>query len=270
MKTKMKFAVCAVMCAMLACSAASADGGMQAQGDRGGASAQTQQNGMRQDKKNGGDPMNQPQGQPGNMQNDNQQAPQGQPNGGMQGNNQQGQPNGDMQNNSQQAPQGQPNGNAQNGQNGGMMQKPDDQKGMPARMDLKKLLEDGVIDEDTYNAIESYLKENAPEKPESDADSAQDGQQPPEKPEGDADSAQDGQQPPEKPESDADNAQDGQQPPEKPEGDTDNAQEMPEDLGGGLDEVQLKNLLDAGIITQEQYDTLLNLLTGSTDSADAA
>ena len=90
---------------------------------------------------------------------------------------------------------------------------------MPSRIDTRKLLEDGVIDKDTYNAIEEYLKENAPEKPEGEADD---------------DSA------------------------EQPE--------MPE-IGGGLDEAQLKSLLDAGVITQEQYDTLLELLTGSGDAA---
>lgn len=39
------------------------------------------------------------------------------------------------------------------------------------------------------------------------------------------------------------------------------------EIGGGLDEAQLKSLLDAGVITQEQYDTLLELLTGSGDAA---
>ena len=42
--------------------------------------------------------------------------------------------------------------------------------------------------------------------------------------------------------------------------------ELPE-IGGGLDEAQLKSLLDAGVITQEQYDTLLERLTGSGDAA---
>ena len=42
--------------------------------------------------------------------------------------------------------------------------------------------------------------------------------------------------------------------------------EMPE-IGGGLDEAQLKSLLDAGVITQEQDDTLPELLTGSGDAA---
>ena len=94
-------------------------------------------------------------------------------------------------------------------------------------------VEDGVIDEDTYNAIEEYLKENAPEKPEGEQD--------------------DTQQPPEKPEDEADD-------------DSADQPELPE-IGGGLDEAQLKSLLDAGVITQEQYDTLLELLTGSGDAA---
>ena len=131
-----------------------------------------------------------------------------------------------------------------------MQQKPDDQnvpKDMPSRVDPRKLLEDGVIDKDTYNAIEEYLKENAPEKPEGEQD---DTQQPPEKPEGEQD---DTQQPPEKPEGEADD--DSAEQPEMPE------------VGGGLDEAQLKSLLDAGVITQEQYDTLLELLSGSGDAA---
>ena len=102
-------------------------------------------------------------------------------------------------------------------------------KDMPSRIDAKKLLEDGVIDEDTYNAIEAYLKENASEKPEGEQDDTQ-------KPEG-----------------------------EQSDGDTEKP-ELPE-IGNGLDEVQLKSLLDAGVITQEQYDTLLELLTGSGDAA---
>ena len=102
-------------------------------------------------------------------------------------------------------------------------------KDMPSRIDTKKLLEGGVIDEDTYNAIEAYLKENASEKPEGEQDDTQ-------KPEG-----------------------------EQSDGDTEKP-ELPE-IGDGPDEVQLKSLLDAGVITQEQYDTLLELLTGSGDAA---
>ncbi len=130
----------------------------------------------------------------------------------------------------------QQNGNNKQNSNHGLQQTLDDPnvpKDMPSRVDTRKLLEDGVIDEDTYNAIEEYLKENAPEKPEGEQD--------------------DTQQPPEKPEDGADD-------------DSVDQPELPE-IGGGLDEAQLKSLLDAGVITQEQYDTLLELLTGSGDAA---
>ena len=56
--------------------------------------------------------------------------------------------------------------------------------------------------------------------------------------------------------------------PEKPEDEADDDSadqpELPE-IGGGLDEAQLKSLLGAGVITQEQYDTLLERLTVSSD-----
>lgn len=192
MKTKMKVAVCTLLCMTMACAAANAEGGTTNSTNSG--RLQTQQSQMKNRKKKG-------------MQ-------QGQ----MPGMDEQGQ-----------APD-------MNGQNNGMQQKPDDQnvpKDMPSRVDTRKLLEDGVIDEDTYNAIEEYLKENAPEKPEGEQD--------------------DTQQPPEKPEDEAD----------------DNSADQPElpEIGGGLDEAQLKSLLDAGVITQEQYDTLLELPTGSGDAA---
>lgn len=105
----------------------------------------------------------------------------------------------------------------------GMQQKLNDQnvpKDMPSCVDTRKLLEDGVIDEDTYNAIEEYLKENAPEKPEGEQD--------------------DTQQPPEKPEDEADD-------------DSADQPELPE-IGGG--EVQLKSLLDAGVITQQRKNKI--------------
>ena len=154
MKTKMKVAVCTLLCMTMACAAANAEGGTTNSTNSG--RLQTQQSQMKNRKKKG------------------------------------------------------------------MQQKPDDQnvpKDMPSRVDTRKLLEDGVIDEDTYNAIEEYPKENAPEKPEDEADD-----------------------------------------------DSADQPELPE-IGGGLDEAPLKSLLDAGVITQEQYDTLLELLTGSGDAA---
>lgn len=230
MKTKMKFAVCALVCMTMVCAAASAEGSQP--GGMGGNRPQMQQGQMKDNKKN------KQQGQAPDMNGQNQ-APD--MNGQNKGQNQA--PDMNDQNHAQNDRK--PGEGAQGGQ-----QKPDDQnapKDMPTRLDAKKLLEDGVIDEDTYNAIEAYLKENAPEKPEGETDETQ---QPPEKPEGEQD--------------------DAQQPPEKPDGETDDdSAEKPElpEIGGGLDEVQLKSLLDAGVITQEQYDALLELLESSGDAA---
>lgn len=235
MKTKMKFAVCALVCMTMACAAASAEGGQP--GGMGGNRPQMQQGQMKDDRKNG---MQQGQAPDMKGQNDGQnQAPD------MNGQN----------NRQNQAPDMNGQNHAQNDRKPGEgsqdgQQKPDGQnapKDMPTRLDAKKLLEDGVIDEETYNAIEAYLKENAPEKPEGETDETQ---QPPEKPEGGQD--------------------DAQQPPEKPDGETDDdSAEKPElpEIGGVLDEVQLKSLLDAGVITQEQYDALLELLESSGDAA---
>ena len=203
----------------MACAAASAEGGRQ--GNKNGGRPQMQQgqmgdrNGMQQ------------QGQTPNMNDQN-------------GQNQM--PNTNDRNDRNQVPNmkdlnndRQPNGGAQN--NG---QKPDDEnalKDMPTRLDAKKLLEDGVIDEDTYNAIEDYLKQD-------------DTQQQPEKPEGEQD--------------------DTRQQPEKPEGEQDDNTEKPElpAIGGSLDEVQLQSLLDAGVITQEQYDAITALMAA--ESAEEA
>ena len=216
MKTKMKIAVCTLVCMTMVCAAASAEGGRQ--GNKNGGRPQMQQgqmsdrNGMQQ------------QGQTPNMNDQNGQNQ-------MPSTNDRNQvPNMKDLNNDRQ-----PNGGAQN--NG---QKPDDEnapKDMPTGLDAKKLLEDGVIDEDTYNAIEDYLKQD-------------DTQQPPEKPEGEQD--------------------DTQRQPEKPEGEQDDDTEKPElpAIGGSLDEVQLQSLLDAGVITQEQYDAITALMAA--ESAEEA
>ena len=219
MKTKMKIAVCTLVCMTMACAAASAEGG-------------------RQDNKNGG----RPQMQQGRMSDRNGMQQQGQTPNMNDQNGQNQMPSTNDRNDRNQVPNmkdlnndRQPNGGAQN--NG---QKPDDEnapKDMPTGLDAKKLLEDGVIDEDTYNAIEDYLKQD-------------DTQQPPEKPEGEQD--------------------DTQRQPEKPEGEQDDDTEKPElpAIGGSLDEVQLQSLLDAGVITQEQYDAITALMAA--ESAEEA
>lgn len=131
MKTKMKVAVCTLLCMTMACAAANAEGGPTNSTNSG--RPQTQQSQMKNRKKKG-----MQQGQMPGMD-EQGQAPDmnGQkPNDGAQENRQQ-------------------NGNNKQNSNNGMQQKPDDQnvpKDMPSRVDTRKLLEDGVIDEDTYNA----------------------------------------------------------------------------------------------------------------------
>ena len=146
---------------------------------------------------------------------------------------------------------GRPNGN--DGMNGGFGggqpgdmpeapdgERPDDMPEMPG-MAWSKLVEDGVISQETCDAIEEYIKENAPDKP----DDAADGSERPE--------------PPAKPDDD------GTESPEKPEGDESEPPELPEDgehIDGipGLTEELLDALLDAGIITEDEYEALLELV----------
>ncbi len=135
MKTKMKVAVCTLLCMTMACAAANAEGGTTNSTNSG--RPQTQQSQMKNRKKKG-----MQQGQMPGMD-EQGQAPD------MNGQNNGQKPNDGAQENRQQ------NGNNKQNSNNGMQQKPDDQnvpKDMPSRVDTRKLLEDGVIDEDTYNA----------------------------------------------------------------------------------------------------------------------
>lgn len=101
--------------------------------------------------------------------------------------------------------------------------------GMPG-MVWSMLVEDGVISQETCDAIEEYIKENAPDKP---ADAGDDNERP--------------------------------EPPEKPAGDESDPLELPEDgepINGipGLTEELLDALLNAGIITESEYEALLELV----------
>lgn len=143
---------------------------------------------------------------------------------------------------------GRPNGN--DGMNGGFGggqpgdmpeapdgERPDDMPGMA----WSKLVEDGVISQETCDAIEEYIKENGPDKPDDAADGS------------------------ERPETPAKPNDDGTEPPEKPEGDESEPPELPEDgehIDGipGLTEDLLDALLDAGIITEDEYEALLELV----------
>lgn len=147
---------------------------------------------------------------------------------------------------------GRPNGN--DGMNGGFGggqpgdmpeapdgERPDDMPGNMPGMAWSKFVEDGVISQETCDAIEEYIKENAPDKPDDAADSS-------ERPE-----------PPARPDDD------GTEPPEKPEGYESEPPELPEDgehIDGipGLTEELLDALLDAGIITEDEYEALLELV----------
>lgn len=135
-------------------------------------------------------------------------------------------------------------------QPGDMPEMPDGEppmNGMPGDMPgmaWGKLVDDGVISQETCDAIEEYIKENAPDKPDDDT-AAGDSERP---------------EPPEKPADD-----DGTEPPEKPEGDGSEPPEKPDDgelTDGipGLTEELLDALLDAGIITEDEYEALLELV----------
>ena len=87
-------------------------------------------------------------------------------------------------------------------------------------MDLDQMLKDGVITQEVYDAIRSYMdKQAAQEQPESTAPA-------------------EGETPAE-----------GAEPPAQPDGAADGPQ--------GAEEQMLKDLLESGAITQEQYDQLL-------------
>ncbi len=88
---------------------------------------------------------------------------------------------------------------------------------------LATMLMNGTISEDTYTAIEEYFKQNPPAKPDGEADF-------------------DGQEPPANPDDKADF--NGRRPPQ----------------GGMLNADMLQALLDANVITTDEYNTLLAAL----------
>lgn len=103
---------------------------------------------------------------------------------------------------------------------------------------LATMLMNGTISEDTYTAIEEYFKQNPPAKPDGEADF--DGQEPPAKPDGEADF--DRQEPSANPDDKADF--NGRRPPQ----------------GGMLNADMLQALLDANVITTDEYNTLFAAL----------
>lgn len=103
---------------------------------------------------------------------------------------------------------------------------------------LATMLMNGTISEDTYTAIEEYFKQNPPKRPDGEADF--DRQEPPAKPDGEVDF--DGQEPSANPDDKADF--NGRRPPQ----------------GGMLNADMLQALLDANVITTDEYNTLFAAL----------
>ena len=121
--------------------------------------------------------------------------------------------------NGQQAPQ---KGMAPQGKMGGH-RGGKDARGMNGKGSFENLLKNGVIDQNTYNAIMDYMKQHAPAGAAN--SQAQDGTTPPAMPEG----------------------AEGTTPPEKPEGENGQAPQE-DDL--------LKKLVEDGVLTQEQADAV--------------
>lgn len=126
----------------------------------------------------------------------------------------------------------------------------------------QKLADEGVISEETLSAIQQYLQENRPDMPEGNGQSgsgapempavdAQPGAAP-EKPDG---SQPDGERPNDAPEMPGGNQPDGSGAPEMPNG---SGQPNGNQPGGAMiSESLLNDLLNAGVITQAEYDAIL-------------
>ena len=111
------------------------------------------------------------------------------------------------------------------------------------RLDLDQLLKDGVITREVYDAITNYLKEQVSQQ--ADAAVPAEGAEPPALP--------DGTTPAE-----------GAEPPALPDGTAPAEGSKPQ----GMEEQLLKDLLDSGVITQEQYDLLLTKVSAAPAPSD--
>ena len=142
----------------------------------------------------------------------------------------------------------------------------------------QKLADEGVISEETLSAIQQYLQENRPDMPEGNGQSgsgapempavdAQPGAAP-EKPDGNG--QPDGERPNDAPEMPGGNQPDGSGAPEMPNG---NGQPNGNQPGGAMiSESLLNDLLNAGVITQAEYDAILasDLVTDSMMNPEGA
>ena len=141
----------------------------------------------------------------------------------------------------------------------------------------QKLADEGVISEETLSAIQQYLQENRPDMPEGNGqsdsgapempdNSGQSGAAP-EKPDG---SQPDGERPNDAPEMPDGNQPGGSGAPEMPNG---NGQPNGNQPGGAMiSESLLNDLLNAGVITQAEYDAILasDLVTDSMMNPEGA
>ena len=141
----------------------------------------------------------------------------------------------------------------------------------------QKLADEGVISEETLSAIQQYLLENRPDMPEGNGqsdsgapempdNSGQSGAAP-EKPDG---SQPDGERPNDAPEMPGGNQLGGSGAPEMPNG---NGQPNGNQPGGAMiSESLLNDLLNAGVITQAEYDAILasDLVTDSMMNPEGA
>ena len=151
--------------------------------------------------------------------------------------------------------------------------------------ELQVLVEQGIISQDTLDAILKFMEENRPALPG--GDNGQNGN-PPEKPNGqqpgNAPQMPDGQQPGDAPQmpdgqqsGNAPQMPDGQQPgnaPQMPDGQQPgDAPQMPDEGGqrmSMLNQELLEQLLDADVITQDEYDAILAFQQASQDTAQVA
>lgn len=141
----------------------------------------------------------------------------------------------------------------------------------------QKLADEDVISEETLSAIQQYLQENRPDMPEGNGQSGSgapempdnNGQSgaAPEKPDG---SQPDGERPNDAPEMPGSNQPNGSAAPEMPNG---NGQPNGNQPGGAMiSESLLNDLLNAGVITQAEYDAILasDLVTDSMMNPEGA
>ena len=162
----------------------------------------------------------------------------------------------------------QPNGQAPNGQ---QRQQPNGKqdKQCGGRIDLKTLLDNGVIDQTTYDTITAYLKEHTLEKPAQ--ENVSDTTMPPEAPA--QNGTTDGAAAPEQPAQDS--SKDTATPPEKPADAADSSAPADQnnmtppgnapDMSDSVDTSMLDAMLKANVITQAQYDAITQALTTATD-----